>query len=281
MTDRNLYDTASAPSWIAPERVPLYLAPEGETWVGLDGPVLRVSQPQRADRLFPLRRLSRVLTSTRADWEQDALLACAESGIPVLFCDDDGQVIARLLGRPGERDELKGRLVSFLLRAEAGGMLDFWIGQSRHRAARWAAIKLGIPPASRGAGEVRRRIHRTAERLAGAEAALDTRQRLRALAYAWMEEHLSDLGFGRSTELAQIGAPDLAAELTGVLYWYLEPARIGWLRRRRKAAQRKGEPVRAPTRREIVRLFQSRATRVATRGREVTGALHRWLIHET
>ena len=29
---------------------PLYLAPAGQTWVGLDGPALRVSQPDRAER---------------------------------------------------------------------------------------------------------------------------------------------------------------------------------------------------------------------------------------
>lgn len=281
MIDTDTLGRPRLPSIAAGDRVPLYLAPESETWVGLDGPALRVSQPDTAERLFPLRRISRVLTNTRADWEQDALLACASYGIPVLYCDDDGRIIARLLGRPGERDELRGRLVSFLLRAEAAGMLNHWFGQTRHRAARWAALKLGVRPGHQSAAEIRRWTNRTAERLAGPEAALRTRQWMRSLAYAWMEEHLADLGFARSTEVAQTGAPSLAAELTDILYWYLEPARIGWLRRRYQAAKRKGEPLRSPTHRDCVRLFQSRATRSATRGREVTGALHRWLIHET
>jgi hypothetical protein len=234
-----------------------------------------------ADRLFPLARIARVHTSPRADWEQAALLACADAGIPVLFVDDNGRVIARVLGRPGQRDELRDRLVAFLLLPEATGMLRHWLDRSRQRAARWAALKLGWRPTMERAAELRRRINTTAERLAGAEPAERSRQWLRGLAYGWMEAHLVQLGFAASTELAQVGQPALAADLTDILFWYLEPARIGWLTRRALAAQRKGEPLRAPTYQEAVRLFESSQARIATRGHEITGCLHRWLIHET
>lgn len=262
-------------------RAPLYLAPETETWVGLDGPALRVSRMDSADRLFPLARIARVHTSPRADWEQAALLACADAGIPVLFVDDNGRVIARVLGRPGERDELRDRLVEFLLRPEATGMLRHWLDRNRQRAARWAAIKLGWRPTTERAAEIRRRINKTAKRLAGPESAEHSRQWLRGLAYGWMEAHLVALGFAASTELAQVGQPALAADLTDILFWYLEPARLGWLMRRALAAERKREPLRPPTYREAVMLFESGPARVATRGHEITSCLHRWLIHET
>jgi hypothetical protein len=261
--------------------VPLYIAAQGETFVGLDGPALRVSQPGSADRLFPLCRIGRVHTSPRADWEQTALLACAEVGIPVVFVDDDGQILARLLGRPGERDELRSRLVEFLLRPEAAGMLRYWMDQSRHRAARWAALKLGRRRVGERAAQIRQWVNRAAEGLAGAESAEHTRQWLRSLAYGWMEAHLADLGLGRTTELGQAGDPPLAADLTDILYWYLEPARIGWLRRRQLAAQHNDQPLRPPLHADLVKLFESRHLRVASRGREITGSLHRWLIHET
>jgi hypothetical protein len=261
--------------------LPLYLAPQGETWVGLDGPALRISRPDTAERLFPLRRIARVHSSPRVDWEQAALLACAEAGIPVLFVDDDGQVIARILGRPGQRDELRNRLVELLLRPEGAGMLHYWMDRNRHRAARWAAIKLRRRPVNQRAADIRRWVNQAADRLAGADAARQTRQWLRGLAYGWMEAHLADLGFARSTELAQAGLPPLAADLTDILYWYLEPARLGWLMRRRLAAEQKQEPLQPPTYRDAVRLFESREVRAAVRGREITSCLHRWLIHET
>ncbi len=189
-------------------------------------------------------------------------------------------------------------------------MFRHWLDQTRHRAAHWAAIKLGAfhgqPPslapggarprvgtAGRGVksnphtkpappktADIRAWINQRAECLAGADAALHSRQWLRGIAYGWMEGHLTDLGFARSTEVAQAGTPPLAADLTDIFYWYLEPARLGWLARRKQAAQRNGEPLRPPSHRDAVWLFESHATRAAARGRELTGALHRWLIHE-
>lgn len=272
---------ATAPEPNGEAAMPLYLAPQGETWVGLDGPALRISRPDSAERLFPLQRIARVHSSPRVDWEQAALLACAEAGIPVLFVDDDGQVIARILGRPGQRDELRNRLVELLLRPEGTGMLRYWMDRNRLRAARWAAIKLGRRPGDASAADIRRWVNHTADQMAGPDAARQTRQWLRSLAYGWMEAHLADLGFGRSTELGQAGQPPLAADLTDILYWYLEPARLSWLLRRRLSAQQKQEPQEAPVYRDAVRLFESPEARAAVRGREITGCLHRWLIHET
>ena len=260
---------------------PLYLAPEGELWVGLDGPALRLSSLEHAEQLYPLRRIGRIHSGRQVAWEMDALMACADQGIPVVFVDDDGQVQARLLGRPGQRDELRSRLVEFLLLPEAHGRLRHWMDTHRHRAARWTAIKLGIGTQIVGAPAIRQWINRSAEHYAGARHAQLTRQWLRGLAYTWMEEHLSDLGFGRSNELGQAGSPCLAADLTDIFYWYLEPTRHGWLKRRALTARQRREPVRPPTQRDVVRLFESRAIRAAARGREITGNLHRWLIHET
>jgi hypothetical protein len=267
--------------WEREPAAPLYLAPEGEVWVGLDGPALRISRLDSAERLIPLRRIARVYTSPRVDWEQAALLACADTGIPVLFIDDDGRVIARLLGRPGQRDELRNRMVAFLLLPEAPAMLRHWIDRHRQRAARWAEIKLGWRPSTERAAEIRRRVNKTAVRLAGPEGAERSRQWLRGRAYGWMEAHLADLGFARSTELGQAGQPALAADLTDILFWYLEPSRIGWLMGRRLAAERKGEILKPPTYRDAVQVFESARARAAVRGREITGCLHRWLIHET
>lgn len=276
----------STPRGLAQERerepaAPLYLAPQGEVWVGLDGPALRISRLDSAERLIPLRRVTRVHTSPRVDWEQAALLACADVGIPVLFIDDDGRVIARLLGRPGQRDELRNRMLEFLLLPEAPAMLRHWIDRHRQRAARWAAIKLGWRPSIERAAEIRRQVNKTAVRLAGPESAERSRQWLRGLAYGWMEAHLADLGFAGSTELGQVGQPALAADLTDILFWYLEPARIGWLMRRRHAAERKREVLEPPTYRDAVQVFESGQARAAVRGREITSCLHRWLIHET
>lgn len=260
---------------------PLYLAPMPDTYVSLDGPALCVSREERAPQLFPLQRLSRVVTATCVGWSTPALLACAERGISVLFLDEQGEIKARLTGRPGVYDEMYQRLAEFLLLPQAAGMYAYWLRSYRRRAAHWAGLKLAIPVALRDPRRCRDQIERRASRLAGEAGAVQTRQWQRALAFGWMQAHLQDLGLGAGQALGQIGAPALARDLTEILVWYLEPARLGWLQARQLAARRKGEPLRAPTHRELVQLFESRAVRLAERGREITGTLHRWLIHET
>jgi hypothetical protein len=264
-----------------PDARPLYLAPLADTCVTLDGPALCVSREEEAPRLFPLARLSRVVTATVIDWSSAALLACAERGISIVFMDEQGTVSARLTGQPGQTDDLYRRLSDFLLLPQAAGRYGWWVRNYRRRASHWAGLKIGIGITLRDPRTCRPQIERLAQRFAGESAAIATRQWLRALAYAWMQAHLQDLGLGAPQALGQEGEPALARDLTEVLVWYLEPARLGWLRSRQLAAQRKREALRPPTQRELVQLFESRAVRVAERGREITGTLHRWLIHET
>lgn len=84
--------TADAPP---PAPKPLYLMPHAGMRVELDGPALRVSVPEQAERLFPLVRLSRVYVQGGALWSTEALLACADRGISVLFADRYGEEIGR------------------------------------------------------------------------------------------------------------------------------------------------------------------------------------------
>jgi len=260
---------------------PLYIAPDSETRVELDGPALRVTREELAQQLFPLQRLSRVYSARRVAWTSEALLACADLGVTVVFLDDAGAVAARLLGRPYFPDSLHHRLVELLLLPQGEGMYRHWLNNLRGRAAHWAGLKLGAPAALRDPRHCREWLNRQASRYAGRKAAERSWQWLRALAFGWMQAHLQDLGFGSDNELGQVGTPVLARDLSDVFMWYLEPARIGWLRSRHLAALRKGVALPPPGHREIVALFECRAARAATRGREITSNLHRWLIHET
>ena len=259
---------------------PLYVVPDAETRVELDGPALSVSRECCAEQSFPLQRISRVYSAERVAWTSEALLACADRGIAVVFVDDDGEVLARVLGRPGVRDELYHRLMDFLLLPQAMGRYHRWFAANRGRVAWWAGMKLGVPPEQRAPRPCREWINRKAAESAGGLGGERSAQWLRAIAYNWMHAHLQDLGFGTANELGQAGEPALARDLTELFAWYLEPARIGWLEGRRRAAQRKGEPLRPPRQADLVRLFESHAVRAAERGRDITSSLHRWLIHE-
>ncbi len=247
--------TGARPGPAANDARPLYLAPVADTYVSLDGPALCVSREEHAPQLFPLVRLARVVSATSIGWSTEALLACAERGISIVFMDEQGRITARLTGHPGVNDDLYQRLCEFLLLPQAAGMYGYWLRNYRRRAAQWAGLKIGIDAACRDPVQGRTQIERLAKRFAGETAAVQTRQWLRALAFAWMQAHLQDLGIGAGQPLGQIGQPALARDLTEVLAWYLEPARLGWLRSRQLAARRTAQALQPPTQREVVQVF--------------------------
>lgn len=278
MPDRERFEAQVA---VDVDARPLYIAPGGETRVDLDGPALCITRDERAEQFFPIQRISRIYSGEQAQWSSEALLACAAQGVAVLFVDDDGAIIARLLGRPGIYDSMYHRLSEFLLLPEAIGRYRHWLGGMDHRAAVWAGQRLKLPKSKRDPIACQEMINERAGRYAGERTAERSRQWLRSIAFNWMQSHLLLLGFGAGNELTQSGEPALSQDLTRLIIWYLEPARVGWLKRRWLAAQRKREPVHAPTHADLVRLFESRTTRASARGREITSSLHRWLIHET
>lgn len=260
---------------------PLYIAPGGDTQILLDGPALSIQRGERAEQLFPLRRLSRIHCAEDTSWSTEALLACAKRGITILFVAETGTVVARLLGRPGSHDHLSHRLGEFLLLPQAMGLYEHWRQTYERRVAGWAGSRLGLAPSEREPVRCRAGLQELAAHYAGDAQEVRTRQWLRGIALGWMQAHLQELGLGATSELGQSGAPPLARDLTGLLYWYLEPARMGWLKRRWLAAQRQGAALRPPTHAEVVRLFEAHPTRVVAHGLEITSNLHRWLIRET
>lgn len=74
------------------DRRPLYLLAERAIEVGFVVPALRVAAADRAPTIHPLCRLSRVLSRGPVAWSGDALAACLEAGVPVVFVDVAGRV---------------------------------------------------------------------------------------------------------------------------------------------------------------------------------------------
>lgn len=84
----------------------LYLQGRNGLAVDLDGPALRIEQPERATVFYPLSRLARVLSKGGVQWSCAALLACADGGIPVVFLDARGGVRGYLFGSLAGEDTL-------------------------------------------------------------------------------------------------------------------------------------------------------------------------------
>lgn len=257
---------------------PLYLDPIHAAQVQLDGPALRVAIPGQVDALFPLRRLSRIIVNSRTKLSTEVLLACAARGITLLLVEDGGTVCARVLGCPGERQELRQRLVDLLACPDWRDRYGDW----QHAVGRQLRTELQRrlrAPLDCGLGKgLDRWVHQQASWLAGPEDATNSRNWLQQTAMSWMVQHLAQLGFAADSELAQDGCPDLATDLTLLLMLHLEPIRLGWLRRRWDWGRRQKQLLAPLTRHDMVGLWERHAQRLDEHGRALTQHLHRWLV---
>lgn len=115
---------------------PLYLVAKSNSplHVLLDGPSLRVAQPNRCDGRYPLRQISRILSSGPVQWESGALYSIMEQGITITFA-------TRTKGRRGvlipntSRQVSSGQQLEELLDQQNGWVrLEEW-STSAHRKA--------------------------------------------------------------------------------------------------------------------------------------------------
>jgi hypothetical protein len=123
---------------------PLYIDGSPGCRVVFDEPALRVVVPDKADQLFPLSRISRVVCKGVVEWSMSALLACADTGINLLFLHKNGEVRARWLGCGNERQALTQRLVDLLARADGFSCYENWYLSMQKLAARSFARRMGI-----------------------------------------------------------------------------------------------------------------------------------------
>jgi hypothetical protein len=255
---------------------PLYLCPSASVAVRLDGPALAVFGEQ-APQSFPLSRLSRIIVSGAVEFETQALLECAEHGVPVTFLAPDGTPRAHFDGRRSRGNDLRQLLLDLVDRPD-------WF--ERYADWRAAVERRAILAALRGScvalddlrfpAIVRSRLDRLAESLAGMRAAVDVARRFEGLLEAHVVSVLDQRALIAATAPATPIGPDLARDLVRVVRWYLEPLRIGWLRRRNRW-ERHGGSADAPTPTEVVRLYERRSRRTQNIIERQLSSLHVWL----
>ncbi|EIC29981.1 CRISPR-associated endonuclease Cas1 [Methylomicrobium album] len=201
---------------------PLYIEGVPGCRVVLDEPALRVSLPEKADQLFPLSRISRVVCKGVVEWSMSALLACADAGIFVLFLEKNGELRARWSGRGGERQATAQRLVDLLARADGPALYENWMRSMEKLAARSFARRAGMAD-WREAPVIGLRFQ-LADGL-GPEGRHHAHLLL-SLLHAELLLWLPEAGFG-GDEALQDGELDLAAFLSRLLLWDFYPLLLG------------------------------------------------------
>lgn len=110
-------------------------AAERPVAVLLEGPALRLRRHGVADVFAPLTRLSRVVVhGPRVQWRTEALMACAEAGVPVALMGRRGALLAVLVPAtlPAQRRDLAAALdVAASLPGFRGRLEDFCRAEAR------------------------------------------------------------------------------------------------------------------------------------------------------
>lgn len=123
---------------------PLYLA-SGRGWtVAVDGLALRICAPRQAVRYAPLRRISRVLSATDAQWETPALLACLEAGIPIVFTDGHGRAKGYCHGMRRRETSLASLLVEAVEQSDWTERYSNWLHAMHCQMVRKALAAAGL-----------------------------------------------------------------------------------------------------------------------------------------
>lgn len=251
-------------------RKPLYLQGHSGLAVELDGRALRVRQPARAATLYPLARLARVLSKGAVRWSHEALLGCADAGVPVVFMDGEGGVRGYLFGPSSGEDALYRRLRACLRRSNGPKRYAGWRRAMADHARRALAEQLqragacpvpvlawlGVVPVGRGAAVA-----------APDEAAM---RRLRGPLAGLSAQLLAEAGLGaeRLADLEPLNPVDDLADLLG---WALAEPVLA-------AARRGSEP--GPDWRDeraLTALVEARRDEVFRFGRLLLGRLRQWL----
>lgn len=193
----------------------------------LEGPALRVRRAGMADAYAPLPRLARVCVhSSRVQWRTEALLACLEAGVPVLFLGTHGRLAGACipLHPPSQRRDLAALLEEGVAAGSLRRRLEDFC-RAEERAAVMAFLKTA-PPAPGDANIALREapLWRHCLRLTGREGVAEALAALmQGLAAALALEGLARRGVGPRFLARRAGGFPLPERLGRILVWPLWP----------------------------------------------------------
>ncbi len=253
----------------------LYLDGRRPLTVRLDGPALRVRAPDKADRLFPLQRLGRVIVSGQVVWATDALLACADHSVPISFLSREGRLRARLLGRSRGKPLLAlGESLGALLEEQGPRRYRDWMAGHAQRARRNFAGWIRPQPWTVAAGPLRQLVRTAALRFTTDRELQSVDIRLAGLLAAHLENLLAEVGLRSDAPILTVNGVGLIRDFEDILGWFLQPGKLRLFERRQQLAQQRGHREALVPRPTLTAFYEHSTGFLETRFRNLASCLH-------
>lgn len=196
---------------------PLYVAGGSGVIVRLDGPSLVVEAPERAQRRYPLERLSEVVLCGSVEAGVDALRACAARGIPVGALDAGGRPVGFFVPWRAPAARASVLLENFLQRGDAESRYRDWKRSQERRAMIRALRAAGLQPMRH-----LRREEAVEALMAGfvdRRAAARVLRSWLGLAATGVQGRLSEYGLCPTLVAGRRRGVDLPADVTEIVAW--------------------------------------------------------------
>lgn len=209
---------------------PLYLYAAEPMIVILDGPALRVRRRHRAEGLFPLARVSRVVISGAVEIRTPALTACLARGIPVSFVQRDGTPVGLCIGHRLKRTGISSLLEELFCISQWPELYENWRKAAERQAIRDTLRSLHIEVSDYRPRTVRNFTAQTLEKLASTRDIARARAIHHSALTALVLRTAADFGVQPEHMVGLQRGFCLRDELCGILEWRLFPVHVRCLR---------------------------------------------------
>ena len=250
----------------------LYLNKEKDIQLKIDGPALVVQCDGQADRLFPLQRLEQVMVHAALEVSSRVLIACARAGVTLCFADARQNPVMWCLPQTQNEQGIGRCLQKFMQRADWESLFQEWQNNDLQRLLPALARQMKLPTTA-SKQEVQAQFKSRAIRYAGEDHA--------QISARWLETELQSMLVTLLRTLGADAADSLfwAGQLTPLLRWRMEGARLHWLGQRYTRARNLKQPVPTLTQKEFMNFFSPRKEALYAAANDLLQRFSLWLQH--
>ncbi|MDQ6961342.1 MAG: CRISPR-associated endonuclease Cas1 [Mariprofundaceae bacterium] len=187
--------------------------------VSLDGPALRIQRYQKANVWLPLSQISYVVCSHQTQWKTDALLACMQTSILLIFSSTHGKVAGYCVGEIQPSLEMSEVWLSYWEHHHQGESFYQWHENTVRHSIMMMAKHLHIPnPRLHHNGAMQDLTHKVFDQFSQHQVH-KIQEELQELLHAWLVSELFELGWPLEVLCAAQFRPDLSMCMVDHLHW--------------------------------------------------------------